>query len=95
MSKVILQGYILVPETDLLAVKRELQNHIHLTRNETGCLVFEVYQEQENVNRFNVYEEFSCKKAFDAHQDRVRNSKWGKVTANVERHYTIEIVDTT
>lgn len=90
MSKVILKGYILVPETDLLAVKKELPNHIDLTRNEVGCLVFEVSQDQENVNRFNVYEEFSSKDAFASHQERVRNSKWGEITVNVERRYEVK-----
>jgi len=91
MSKIILKGYILVPEIDLLAVKNELPSHIDHTRNEAGCLVFEVSQDQENTMRFNVYEEFSNKKAFSAHQERVSKSKWGEVTANVERHYEIKI----
>ncbi len=90
MSKVILKGYILVPETDLAAVKSELSNHIALTRKESGCLVFEISQDYESVNLFNVYEEFSSTEAFKAHQERVHNSRWGEITVNVERHYQIE-----
>jgi len=90
MPKVILKGYILVPETDLSMVKKELPNHIELTRNEAGCMVFEVSQDREKLNRFNVYEEFASKEAFTLHQERVRNSRWGEITENVERYYQLE-----
>lgn len=70
-------------------VKDELATHIELTRKEVGCLVFEVIQDKDNVHRFTVYEEFTNRTSFAAHQDRVRKSRWGKVTAAVERHYQI------
>lgn len=89
MSKVILQGHIIVPENELSAVKKELVNHIALTQQEAGCLIFEVVQDQNHPQRFDVYEEFVDQEAFDKHQNRVKNSHWGKVAANVERHYEI------
>ena len=87
MSKVILKGYVLVADADLAAVKRELVNHIELTRQEEGCLVFEVSQDNENKNRFNVYEEFTSQGAFTIHQQRVSISEWGKVSSRLEKHY--------
>jgi len=42
LSKVILKGYITVLYEDLSAVREELPNHIKLTLQEEGCLVFEV-----------------------------------------------------
>lgn len=89
MPKVILQGYILVPDTDLTTVKNELVKHIALTRAELGCLAFKVSIDDENFNKFNVYEEFVDQYAFNQHQQRVRNSTWGQVTQNVDRHYEI------
>ena len=89
MAKVILTGHIIVPDADIAAVKMELINHIELTRQESGCLVFKVSQDSENLNRFNVYEEFSDRNSFANHQDRVRQSTWGAITINVERHYEI------
>ena len=89
MSKVILKGFIIVLEEDLSIVKKELTNHRNLTKNESGCLVFDVTQNQSNPNRFDVYEEFINKVAFEFHQQRVKNSYWGEVTVNVERHYEI------
>ena len=89
MSKVTLKGFILVPESGLELVKNELVNHRRLTLEETGCITFSVIQNSENALRFDVYEEFTDKVAFEQHQKRVKASHWGKVTVNVERHYEI------
>jgi len=93
VSKVVLTGYIIVPDADLFAVKNELPNHIKLTTAEQGCLRFEVSLDQTSSNRFNVYEEFVDKKSFEQHQLRVKNSDWGRVTVNVERYYQIDGAD--
>lgn len=89
MSKVILDGFIIVPDDDLSAVKEALIDHRNLTHNEPGCLVFEVTQRQGDSNRFDVYEEFVNKSAFEFHQKRVKASFWGEVTVNVTRHYKV------
>jgi autoinducer 2-degrading protein len=93
MAKVILKGHIIVPDSDISAVKVELINHIELTRQESGCLDFQVSQDTENLNKFNVYEEFTDRNSFASHQDRVRRSTWGAITVNVERHYEITDVE--
>jgi len=89
LSKVILEGYIVVPEPDLENIKSELPSHIKFTREEAGCLKFNVNQDQSDSCRFNVYEEFSSKEAFSLHQSRVQSSYWGEITKNVERYYQI------
>ncbi|PKQ74359.1 putative quinol monooxygenase [Aeromonas sobria] len=89
MKKVILSGFIIVPLSDLAVVHDELDNHIFLTHSEAGCLIFEVTQDNINPCRFDVYEEFVDQAAFQAHQARVKSSRWGKITVNVERHYTV------
>ena len=89
MSKVILSGYIEVPQDDLDQVMQELPTHIKLTRAEPGCIVFEVNQDEDNPQRFSVYEEFLDNEAFERHQARVRSSRWGDVTGNVARHYQL------
>lgn len=89
MSKVTLKGYILVPELELELVQNELVNHKRLTLEEAGCIKFSVIQSSENSFRFDVYEEFADKASFEQHQKRVKDSHWGKVTVNVERHYEI------
>ncbi|MDG3088459.1 antibiotic biosynthesis monooxygenase [Vibrio hannami] len=89
MTKVILKGHIIVPENELDAVKAELVTHKRLTKEEPGCLIFNVTESPDNPLRFDVYEEFVDKAAFEAHQKRVSSSRWGKVTVNVERYYRI------
>ena len=82
-----------MPDSDISAVKEELINHIELTRQESGCLVFKVSQDTEKINKFNVYEVFTDRNSFANHQDRVRKSKWETLTINVERHYEITDVE--
>ena len=89
MSKVILQGFILIPDEDLAVVIDELSIHEQLTHEESGCLMFEVTPDPDNPNRYTVYEEYVDDASFDAHQVRVKHSHWGEVTKNVERHYRI------
>ena len=79
-----------MPEHDLEVVVSELPNHIELTRKEAGCISFYVCQSDSDPHRFNVNEEFESRAAFEQHQARVKTSRWGKVTSNVERHYEIE-----
>ncbi|KFZ38757.1 antibiotic biosynthesis monooxygenase [Shewanella mangrovi] len=89
MPKIVLSGFILVPEEELENIKQALQIHTDLTRAEAGCLRFDVTQNTQQPLRFDVYEEFADKASFDRHQQRVKTSVWGQVTVNVTRHYQI------
>ena len=89
MPRVVLSGYILVPMSDLFAVQEALPRHIELTRQEAGCLVFQVTQDERDPTRFNVHEEFIDQQSFAAHQARVGSSSWGSAAANVIRHYQV------
>lgn len=92
MSTVILKGFILVPNSQREEIQLELVNHLRLTRAELGCITFQVTADPHNPARFNVYEAFIDRAAFDAHQRRVQSSRWGELTQSVERHY--EVIDT-
>jgi quinol monooxygenase YgiN len=65
--KVTLKGFILVSDDNIYDVLSELPNHIKLTRNEAGCLVFNVIQDASNMCRFNVYEQFQDIDSFKQH----------------------------
>ncbi|HAB09528.1 MAG TPA: antibiotic biosynthesis monooxygenase [Alcanivorax sp.] len=82
-----LTGRIIVPDGDFDGVVDALSTHIDLSRQEKGCLKFEVTQSAEHNNTFIVYEIFADKAAFQRHQERVRDSVWGRISANAERHY--------
>src|SRR5690554_4326450 len=83
MSKIILEGHIVVAGSDLAAVMAELPTHIRRTWQEEGCLCFDVTQSSSNNNVFFVYEEFIDRAGFEAHQQRVKSSDWGRVAADV------------
>lgn len=70
-------------------VAQQLPTHLALTRAEPGCLSFEVVQTGDPLN-WQVDELFVGADAFAAHQRRVALSEWGRVTAGIERRYTIE-----
>lgn len=89
VTRVVLQGYILVPEEDLEVVKTALPEHIRLTKAEKGCLDFQLTQSITNPRRFDVYEIFSNQAAFAEHQARVKTSAWGEISRHVERHYQV------
>ncbi|SIQ16585.1 putative quinol monooxygenase [Marinobacterium stanieri] len=89
MSEVTLKGFILVAKDELTVVKHALGRHTQLTREEPGCIQFDVTQSQENPCRFEVFEVFKNKEAFEHHQARVQSSDWGRLTVNVERHYEV------
>jgi len=89
LSKIILQGHIIVPDADLEIVKNALLIHTQLTKQEPGCIIFSVTIDNNNPNKFDVYEEFVDQSAFDNHQSRVKSSHWGTVTKRVQRHYHI------
>ncbi|PHR92095.1 MAG: antibiotic biosynthesis monooxygenase [Robiginitomaculum sp.] len=89
MGKITLDGYIIVPASDLEAIKAALVIHIRLTREERVCMEFKVVQDSQNPHRFSVYEEFENEDVFKAHQTRVASSDWGRIAKHVERHYTI------
>lgn len=89
MSKIILKGQLIILDEDLNAVLAALPGHTALTKNEPGCLVFEVKQNTENANILEVYEEYESREAFTTHQERTRSSSWWDVTQHCDRQYTI------
>lgn len=88
-GRVFLRGHITVPEDRLDQVRKALPLHIALTRAEAGCLLFEVNENPDQPGRFDVSEVFESKAAFDAHQDRARNSDWFRITQGIPRNYTV------
>ena len=90
MNNVILTGQLICRDKDELAiVEQHLPLHIELTRAEVGCISFEV-QPTPRSGEWHVEEKFRDADAFRAHQTRVTKSEWGRVTAGMERRYTVE-----
>ncbi|MGJ8673796.1 putative quinol monooxygenase [Rubritalea sp.] len=90
MKKITLYGHIVVQPEELDTIKKALPVHLEATRAEEGCITFQVDEHPTEAGRFDVYEEFVSKSAFEHHQKRVKESAWGAATQNVSRSYTVE-----
>ncbi|WP_458111787.1 antibiotic biosynthesis monooxygenase [Arthrobacter sp. R1-13] len=90
MNNVLLAGQLICSDKDDVAiVVQHLPLHVELTRAEEGCISFEVKRTPGSLE-WQVEERFRDGDAFRAHQERVRDSEWGRVTAGMERRYTVE-----
>ncbi|MEZ5797228.1 MAG: antibiotic biosynthesis monooxygenase [Paracoccaceae bacterium] len=73
-------------EADL--VRQYLPDHIRLSREEPGCLSFNVLP-TDNPLVWRLDESFADRAAFEAHQARTRGSAWYKATAHLKRDFRI------
>ena len=69
---VVLTGYIKVSRSERRVSQQHLAQHIQNTRQEAGCLAFEVNQSAEDDCVFTVFECFKDQAAFESHQARVK-----------------------
>lgn len=76
-------------EVDL--VRQYLPEHKKLTREETGCVSFEVNETADPLI-WRVEELFTNQATFDAHQKRTKASVWGRETSAIAREYEISEV---
>lgn len=74
---------------DRALVESLLPEHIRLTRQEPGCLLFQVVPDRCDPDRLLVAERFVDGAAFAAHQARTANSSWGRATQHLKRAYQV------
>jgi quinol monooxygenase YgiN len=88
-GKVRLSGMLICASQDECdIVRRYLAEHIRLTREEPGCLSFEVTQTEDPLI-WQVEELFADQAAFEAHQVRSKASEWAEKTMSIRRDYAI------
>ncbi|HKU36376.1 MAG TPA: antibiotic biosynthesis monooxygenase [Paenarthrobacter sp.] len=89
MTEVRLSGQLVCRDLDEVAVVVEhLARHIELTLAEPGCVQFSVKATADPLV-WQVDEVFRDAASFSAHQARVADSEWGRVTTGIERRYTV------
>lgn len=88
-----LEGHIDVPYAQLEAVKAGLVDHIRLTREEEGCIFFNVDPCPKVSGRFLVSEAFVDEAAFKFHQERAGTAPWADVSKDIPRSYSTWIVE--
>lgn len=83
-----LTGRLICASEEQAAIVREyLPEHIRLTKDEAGCLYFDV--SHAGAMTWDIEERFVDRAAFDAHQSRTRASEWGRATIGIAREYEI------
>ena len=76
-------------EDEAARVRAALDEHIRLTRQEPGCVSFDVTQTEDPMV-WNVAEAFTTPAAFEAHQLRAASSPWAAQTKGIARDYKIK-----
>lgn len=87
-----LEGHIDVPADRVVKVSEALKEHIRLTREEEGCVFFNVDACSDIEGRFLVSEAFKDEAAFNAHQVKAGNSTWAEASKGVPRDYKTWVV---
>lgn len=88
-----LRGFLrCLSKHDVDLVRRYLPEHLRLTREEPGCISFEV-SETDDPLIWRVEELFADRAAFDFHQQRTRASQWFMATSVIPRDYEITTLE--
>lgn len=89
MESVRLSGLLVCRDAEEAAsVAEHLPRHVALTREEPGCVSFDVVPTDDPLV-WRVEETFAGRDAFAAHQHRASGGDWGRATAGIERQYTV------
>jgi quinol monooxygenase YgiN len=83
-----LTGTMSCAPDEAATVRDALPDHVRLTRQEPGCLSFDIAETAPGV--FSVSERFADRAAFDAHQARTRASEWWQVTGHMARDFAVD-----
>ena len=73
-------------------VRQYLPEHKELTKEETGCVSFEVTETADPMI-WKVEKPFTNQATFDAHQKRTKASVWGRETSMIAREYEISEIE--
>lgn len=84
-GNIVLIGTITCTPDDLDMLITHIKDHIRLSRQEVGCIKFDIIQSKDDPCKFNVSERFVDQAAFDSHSARTRASLWWQKTKHIPR----------
>lgn len=87
-----LTGTITIPLEEQDRFRPMFIEHAKLTRQEPGCLVFEVAQDILDPVFFRVSELFEDEAAFVFHQERTSAAVWGQQSGHLKRDFKKELL---
>lgn len=88
-GNIVVTGTILCPRKDLDMTVASVREHVRLTRQEPGCILFSIQQSADDPCIFVVSERFVDCAAFRAHTARTRASAWWAKTRHMARELVI------
>lgn len=81
-----LTGRLICPDAAQVVMALSLlPDHVRLSREEPGCLRFDLWQDQDDPSIWHLSELFVDADALAAHAARTRNSRWGQQSAAIGR----------
>jgi len=89
---VALTGTIIIPTDMQAALIPLLEQHKAFTRQEPGCLKFDVTQDTDDSTLFHVDELFEDEAAFAHHQSEGAARPWGAASKNLTRDFNKLVV---
>lgn len=89
MNKLTIVSNIIANEDKIELVKNELLKLIPITRDEEGCINYDLYQDNENPAHFTFYENWETKELWEIHMNNTHLSEYMKATEWSVTSFTI------
>jgi quinol monooxygenase YgiN len=89
MNELIIIAHITAKDGKVALVKSELEKLILPTRAETGCLQYDLHQDNENSGHFMFYERWSSRELWQAHMEQAHLKAYVAATEGAVEHFTI------
>ncbi len=86
---VIFAGHVDVPKARRHIIAQALPRHIELSRQEPGCLRFDIEADEQIAGRYHIHEVFKTPADFKAHQNRCDTSPWAAAIKGLDGCYLI------
>lgn len=88
MKLTIVANILAKPEHQEL-VKEELLKLIDITRNEEGCINYDLHQDNENANLFLFYENWTSRELWQQHMNNQHLADYLKATDGAVEEFTL------
>ena len=89
MSKLTIIAQVKAKPNKIELVKAELQKLVELTRAETGCLQYDLHQDNENPAHFLFYENWESRELWQAHMNNQHLKDYGAATEGAVEEFTL------
>lgn len=88
-QKLTIVANILAKEEKRELVKSELLKLIEITKNEEGCINYDLYQDNNNPNQFLFYENWENRELWLKHTNNSHISEYAKKTEGAIENFTL------